>query len=96
MHLRNLLLTSIFTPLLYLSLPVTADSESLSLDFSSDLSTREINAVLEIAKKQKAGKVISIIQQTEHSEKTYRVKVISNTGRLQTYSINQSITQMKP
>ena len=73
-----------------------ADSQNLSLDFSSDLSSSEINAVLNMAKKQNAGKVISIIQQTEHTEKTYKVRAINSSGRLQTYYINQSITQMKP
>jgi len=91
-------LLPIFTLITLMSLTSTGftDSESLSIDFSSDLSKSEINAVLNIAKKQNAGKVISIIHQTEHAEKTYKVKVINGSGRLQTYYINQSITQMKP
>ncbi len=96
MQLRHLLVTIVLTYLIQLPGYALSDSEKLSLDVSSDLSRQEINGVLEIAKKQNAGKVISIIQQTEHSEKTYKVKVINSSGRLQTYFVNQSMTQMKP
>ena len=96
MQLRLIFQTITLSILIQLPLLAYSDSERKSLDVSSDLSRQEINGVLEIAKKQNAGKVISIIHQSESSEKTYKVKVINSSGRLQTYFVNQSMTQMKP
>lgn len=91
----HILRLPIFTLLLLSSLCFADETEFLFTS-SPDISKEEINSVLQIAKQKNAGKVISITQESESSEKAYRVKVLSKSGRLKTYFVNQAITEMNP
>ena len=98
-HIHFLLASLLMSGLFIVSPLFAQDStqeQSALLERYSEQERTQLKRAMRFTTRKHPGRIIAIKTQTGNPDKYFRIKLLNDSGRMKTYYVNHSITQISP